>query len=527
MRRGSLTGPIILILIGGLFLLNNLRPDWSLLDMVSKYWPFLLIAWGTLRLLEILWTYQRKSLPSHRGVSGGEWALIIFICLAGSGLFFAREHFGARPWNRVGFHGLEFFGEAYDYPVEEQTTPTSKTVRVIVENFRGNVRITGSDAAEVKVTGRKTVRAMKQPDADEGNRRTPLEIVPGDNTVLIRTNQEKWRNEQFVTADLEISIPRGASLQARGRRGDFDVSDLDGLVEITSGNAGVRVQNLRGALRVDLDKSDVIRAVNVKGDVELKGHGENIELEGIDGQVVINGTYSGDLDFRKLAKSLRYEGPQTDLRVERCPGQIRMARGYFNGDDLVGPVVLTARSKDVQIAGFTQSLNLNLDRGEVDLRPGKLPLAKIEVVARSGHIELALPDGAKFTMRANVDKGEVQNDFGDVLRVDSQGRGGTISGSVGDGPAITLSTGRGSVTIRKSSGAELISPLTPMPPSPPKSPRDRAGVEEIIDRHRERVERIADEIGRRSEERADDLGRRIERELDKAERHLDGAVSGK
>jgi len=54
MRRGSVIGPLILIGLGILFLFRNLWPDIPLVDMISRFWPFLLIAWGGIRLLEIL-----------------------------------------------------------------------------------------------------------------------------------------------------------------------------------------------------------------------------------------------------------------------------------------------------------------------------------------------------------------------------------------------------------------------------------------------------------------------------------------
>ena len=46
MSRSSIVGPIILILIGALFLANNLRPDIPMLEFLGRFWPFLLIAWG-------------------------------------------------------------------------------------------------------------------------------------------------------------------------------------------------------------------------------------------------------------------------------------------------------------------------------------------------------------------------------------------------------------------------------------------------------------------------------------------------
>lgn len=39
MKRASLIAPLILILIGGVFLLNNVRPDLSVWRLIASYWP--------------------------------------------------------------------------------------------------------------------------------------------------------------------------------------------------------------------------------------------------------------------------------------------------------------------------------------------------------------------------------------------------------------------------------------------------------------------------------------------------------
>jgi len=83
--RRSLTGPLILILIGVAFLTRNLWQEVPLFQLVAQYWPFLLIAWGVLRLLEVLLEAARsKPLPTG-GLSGGEVALIVLLCVIGSG----------------------------------------------------------------------------------------------------------------------------------------------------------------------------------------------------------------------------------------------------------------------------------------------------------------------------------------------------------------------------------------------------------------------------------------------------------
>ena len=47
MKRASLIAPLILILIGGIFLLNNVRPDLSIWRLMASYWPWLLVGLST------------------------------------------------------------------------------------------------------------------------------------------------------------------------------------------------------------------------------------------------------------------------------------------------------------------------------------------------------------------------------------------------------------------------------------------------------------------------------------------------
>jgi DUF4097 and DUF4098 domain-containing protein YvlB len=476
MRRGSVVGPLILILIGVLFLARNLYPNLPLLDMLAQYWPFLLIGWGVLRLLEILyWAATSKPLPVN-GVSGGEWVLVFFLCLIGSGLWAVRHNWWWSPGSvRIG--GLEMFGEAFDYSLNGEKA-CGKTPRIIVESFRGNARITGADVESVKVAGRKTVRALNQADADRANQDTPFEVVSNGDQVIIRTNQDRATNSSRVTEDMEITVPKGTTLiDAKGRYGDFDVSNIAGEVDIVSDNAGVRLQTINGNVRVETRRSDIVRAADIKGSVELKGRGGDLELENIAGPVTITASYGGAVQFRGLAKPVRYEGPQGEFGAERVPGQVRITRGDFNGNNVTGPIRITSRTQDVQLSDFTQSLEISIDRGDVELRPGNLPLPRIEARTRFGAIDFAAPDKAQFQISATTHGGEVTNDFGGGLNPESQGRGMSLRGSIGQGPQIVLETNRGSITIRKAS-VEQTRAVPEHPPLPPKPPEPLRPIEQ-------------------------------------------------
>ncbi len=470
MRRGSIVAPLILIGLGVLFLLHNVWPEIPVMDVVSTYWPFLLVAWGGLRLLEIFYLAANSRPLPRSGVSGGEWVLVTFLFLVGSGMWAARHYHGWFPDGRA-LRGLVVdFGEPFDYPLAPVEKACGKTPKLILENFRGSARITGVDNADkIQVAGRKTIRAMQRRDADTADQQTPLEVVTGkDNEVIVRLNQDKANDRMRVSHDLDITLPRGASIECHGRFGDFDVRTVDGSVDIDSDNAGVRLQDIGGNARVDLRRSDIVRAVNVKGTVDIRGRGQDVELENILGQVNLEGTYTGQLQFRKLAQPLRFDGAQTELKVAKLPGEIRMSPGDLVANNVVGPMVVNARSRDIEISAFTQALDLTLDRGDVDLRPGGGAMPKLDVRTHSGDIDLSLPEGARYDLKAQTDHGEVHEEYGAPMKMSELGDGGSITGVSGGGPSMRLTTDRGSITVRKG-GAEALTPI-PEPPAPPEPP---------------------------------------------------------
>ena len=442
MRRRSLAGPILLILVGAGFLIYNLRPDIQLFDLLAQYWPFLLIAWGSLRLVEVMVDYARGSLAPASGFTGGEVVLIIFICFIGWGAFEAHSH---------GVHfrpAWEAFGEHYDYNVSDQK-PAANATRVVFEHNRGNLKVIGGDTTDIKVTGRKSIQAVNQAEADRGNENTPLEIVPQGDSVIVRTNQDRNSTNGRISEDLEITVPSRMNVEVHGSTGDYDVSEVTGSVELHADRADVRLNKIGGNARIELQRSDLVRAADLKGNLDLQGKGSDIELENIAGQVTITGSYSGSLEFKNIAKPLHFESPNTDLRVAALPGQISMDLGELTGNNLVGPVRLMTKSKDVKIEDFTNSLELETDRGDIELQPRRLPLAKIEARSRTGQLSLVLPDKAAFQLAATTDHGEAVNDFGSPIQKETDGRSSSLKGSVGQGASIHMVTERGTVSVRK------------------------------------------------------------------------------
>ncbi|HYO83056.1 MAG TPA: DUF4097 family beta strand repeat-containing protein, partial [Bryobacteraceae bacterium] len=405
------------------------------------------------------------------GVSGGEWTLIVMLSLVGSAVYAISERV---HWPPVGLRmkGVEVFGKAYDYTVDTVSVPATGVARVVVENHYGNARVVAGDGAEVRVSGRKTVRAYGNREADNAARAVNVSASREGDVIFVRSLQDTHAHDHVVTTDLEVVVPASVRVEGRGRRGDFDIHGVLGAVDIQSDNAGVRLSQIGGEVRVETKASDVVRASGVKGSVELRGYGQDVDLEDVGGAVTVAGNYFGELQFRNITKSVRFggggRGRSSEFHIASCPGTVRLNRGNLSMEDVAGPVVINARSKDVQISGFSEGLELKVERGDVELRPGRVPLPPIAATTNSGNIELVLPEKAAFELRAVAEHGSIHNEFEGALRL-VEGDGGkdrrsVLAGQVGSGPSVTIQTERGDVLVRK--GSLLDPPRPPRPPAP-------------------------------------------------------------
>jgi DUF4097 and DUF4098 domain-containing protein YvlB len=462
MRPRSLTGPLILVIIGGLFLWRNFHPEAPIYEIMALYWPFLLILWGVLRLIEVAWPGANW----RGGFSGGEVVLVVLVCIVGSAMW-AGYHNGIR-WSG---EGLNVFGNEYDYPVSAKA-PAAGMKRVVFDIARGNIKVTGADTEEVVVSGNKVIRSFGREDADRTNNNTPLEVVPEGDHLLVRANQDRASDRQRVSDDIEVTVPRAMAISARDRRGDFEVGDIDGDVDLGGDRGDVRLSRLGGNAHVEVNHSDTIRAMDVKGHIDVQGQGSDLSFENVQGQVTINGAFTGTLDFKNLAKPLQFEGARnTELHVEAVPGNISMDMGGFTANGLVGPVRLITRSKDIKIGRFSQAMTIETEHGNIELDPG-MPVPAIEARSGAGNIELTLPEKAAFHLDATAEHGDATNDFGPQIDKATSGRSATLRGKVGDGPSIRLTASRGEVEVRK--GDDSVRPpdipAAPAAPAPPKAP---------------------------------------------------------
>src|SRR5208282_2607847 len=202
--RRSIAGPVVLILMGVLFLLGTMgiMDIHHLGSLFARFWPALLILWGVLKLIE--YEQAKRYGQPARGIGVGGVFLMLF--LIGAGLIATQA--SHVDWKNLGDHiqigddeGLDeiFGGSTFNY--NGKTNPT----------------------------------------------------IGSEGKVLTLNANTQGAGEKSVTTDMDIYVPRNTDLVIVSRRGGVTINGMSGAVEVSNHNGEVSLNDHTGNAVLNLD----------------------------------------------------------------------------------------------------------------------------------------------------------------------------------------------------------------------------------------------------------------------------------
>ncbi len=462
-RQRSFAGPVVLIVLGLLFLMGTMGIlRWgSLVHSFGRFWPVLLIIWGVIKLLEYQQAQRSGTRPPGIGVGGA--FLVIFLVVSGLIATQAtRVNWDAVKDNMdIDGGDFDFLGNKYTYNDElSQAFPAGGSLHV--NNERGGVTISVSSDDKIHVSVRKTVRAEKQEDADKYDTQTKPGIVVNDKTVTVNANTQ-GAGEHGVSTDLDITIPRKADVVVSSRRGDVQIADREGNVQINSQRGPVTLDDIVGNAALTLSGSS-LKAENISGDVTIDGRANEVSLTDVKGSARLNGEFQESVRLSKIGKTVGFRSSRTDMEFSKLDGDLDLDSDDLRATSIVGPVRLITRSKDIRLEEISGDLRLEDSNGGVDV--SFRTLGSVQIENRKGDIEIAVPPKSTFHIEARSRGGEIDSDFSE-LNVDQQHGDAILNGAIGNGgPRIVLNNEHGNISVRHASTVPPVPPVAPVPPVP-------------------------------------------------------------
>jgi hypothetical protein len=244
----------------------------------------------------------------------------------------------------VALIGLAHAQRSSQYDVVDESTVT-RTLSfaaggdrsVDVRNITGFIHVEGTNDASVQMSIRKVIRAATRDDVAEAQRDVRLDFREGaprvEAVVTDRRghvcgepgNDDGQRSERVrydVQFDFTIRVPRGARLRlctinggdviVNGTQGDFDVSNVNGLIDMQQVAGSGRAHTVNG-------KVSVTFTANPKQATSFKSVNGNVEVSFLDG-------LSADFSMKTFNGGLF-----TDFEVQPLPDTAPAAGERRNG----------------------------------------------------------------------------------------------------------------------------------------------------------------------------------------------------
>jgi DUF4097 and DUF4098 domain-containing protein YvlB len=472
-RGSSLFSGMILIFVGALLLLHNYRGlDVRLL--LGHWWPLILIVWGAVKLYERT-AASRSGDPGSARITGGE-IFLVFGLLSLLGIVVAVDCV------KGGCGGITGLGDKFDFELNVAPKTVPADARITIRNARGDISVHSSDDSQIRVSGKKFAHSWSEKDAQHLADPVTFEIVQNGDGYEIHPSGAN-SGDSRVSFDLDVSVPKKASLTIRNERGSVTVADIAKPVTINTTNGDVEVRDIAGDITIDTRKGDV-KVSDTKGNVKLSGHGGEVSVSGVTGGLTLDGEFYGPIRADKVAKGVRFISQRTDLTLAQLSGHLEAGSGNLEIADAPGNLTLRTNSYNVTIENAGGKVKVDNRNGDVDVRFSTPPKEDVEINNASASITLTLPDSSSFDIVADCHSGDIDTEFhADSLKQTSTQSGDShLEGKYGSGrgPKITLKTSYGSISLHKNSSDIPAPPSAPRPkvspvpspiPAPPAPPR--------------------------------------------------------
>jgi hypothetical protein len=279
-RRGSITGALVLIAIGVVFLISNLHPEIDAWGIIFRYWPLILIFIGVGKIFDSL-IFRHSTSPYDANVSGISGAAVAVIALIAI--------FGIAVWR-----GHKRNDHVHDtHSVELLAAKTvSADIRMPSGQLTlngGNTRLLDADFDYREEEGKPSVEYNVSGDHGQ------LEVNQEKEHFRFGTTHNDWRLHFGGAEPLDLTLNMGAG------QSDIDLRDLNitrlevhiGAGQMTLDLGGPRKSNLTADIQGGVGSATIRLPRDVGVRVHASGGIGSVNTDGLtrDGDDYVNAVY--------------------------------------------------------------------------------------------------------------------------------------------------------------------------------------------------------------------------------------------
>jgi DUF4097 and DUF4098 domain-containing protein YvlB len=449
--RKSIFPALLLIVLGLLFLLHQINPAFSIGHLARTYWPLVFILWGVAKLIDHIVAQSAGQVRAPL-LSGGEAALLML-------LVFVLVAFVFHDWIRDRFPGVTFdvapFHRSFSQSRQLAVQTISAGAHLTIESGYGSITVHGTGGNELRVGITESASGADESAADDRMKNVSVVVQQSGGGYIIRPVQQT-DFQGTVSVDLDVQVPKSASVTLRTPHGDINASGIAGAVDARTENGQIGIHDTSSDVSVQMEKGDA-RITGVAGNVTLKGRCDDVEIADVAGNVTLDGAFMGSTIVRKVGKTTQYASPRTILTATQLTGRLEIDSGNIQLSEAAGLTRIQTRNKDISVENVAGPLDIANSHGNVRVASAAPPRESISITNDSGGVDLTLPAKSSFQIAAFSREGEVDSEFEDaMLKKSGEEKDGRLDGQFGGksaapAPKITITTSYGTIELHKSS----------------------------------------------------------------------------
>ncbi len=331
--------------------------------------------------------------------------------------------------------------------------------------------------------------------------------VPADAKVKVVNSHGEVALEDVAAAEIassfdDIRVERVAGpVDVQGRHGAVVVSTAAGPVTVTNRYGDTKVEDAPGVVRLDVQHGEVtvnrvgpltvagafgdVTIDGVRGDLEVRAQHAGVEASNVTGKAdvatsfrdvsldhvggdALARTEHGAIAATDVTGALDAQASFDSVTATRVAGPVHIVvvHGGVRGDGLAKGAYVKGSGDDIVLQGFQGPMEVEAERAGVRLVPAGAIVDSVKVTTRHGGIELEVPAGSRFELRASAERGEVSADVPGITT--TVAGGSRLEGRVGAGGAeVLLAATYGDVSVR--SAAAVASSSSAPSSAPPSS----------------------------------------------------------
>jgi hypothetical protein len=249
-----------------------------------------------------------------------------------------------------------------------ESMPTEAETGIDISHSHGSISVKGWDRDEVKIEGKKIVKARDEETAQMYAKQMRVEIKSEGGSIIVKTirprPEESWKIRQ-ITINYELYAPEGMNVALENIHGDVLVEAFAGKLELNSRHGKLQVAQIGKDASVKHEHGDVDIS-HVSGNAWVSKRHGNLRIESVDGELRLDHQH-GNVELDTIEKGADLTKQHGEVNVANVGGMLKIdhEHGRLRLKMIEGDVEIKKQHGEIDIESVNGNVSVHSEHGNL------------------------------------------------------------------------------------------------------------------------------------------------------------------